>query len=57
MCFKPQEYVVDPDPLRDTYQVFENLPVAVDGWMTVSELPGIGIKPDETALRNLVTEG
>ena len=57
MCFRPQEYVVDPDPLRDEFPIFENLPVPSGGKLAVPDQPGLGIAPDEAALRRLSIEG
>lgn len=57
MCFQPQEYVVDPDPLRDEHPVFPDLPLAKAGSMAVPCSPGLGIAPDEDALRRLANDG
>lgn len=56
MCFQPQEYVVDPDPLRDEHPIFADLPVGIAGRMTVPDRPGLGIELDEAALRRLAED-
>ncbi len=56
MCFQRQEYVVDADPLRDEYPLFDALPVPQDGRIAITDCPGIGITPDEALMRRLATE-
>lgn len=53
MCFKPQEYVVDTDPLRDEFTLFEDLPLPSNGRVAVPSRPGIGIEPIESEMRRL----
>lgn len=53
MCFLPQEYVVDPHPLRDEFPLFPNLPVPVDGRLSVPSGPGLGQDVDLQLLDKL----
>jgi L-alanine-DL-glutamate epimerase-like enolase superfamily enzyme len=54
MCYRPQEYVIDPDPLRDEVPLFDQLPLPSGGRLTIPDRPGLGIEPNEAELAKLL---
>jgi L-alanine-DL-glutamate epimerase-like enolase superfamily enzyme len=53
MCFRPQEYPVDADPLRDQYDLFPGMPTPQSGRLHVPSRPGLGLEPDLALMERL----
>jgi L-alanine-DL-glutamate epimerase-like enolase superfamily enzyme len=52
-CVYPQEYNIEPHPLRDEYPIWKEPVLVSEGRMTPLDAPGLGVELDEDILRRL----
>ena len=53
-CRYPQEYNIEPHPLRDEYPILKEPLIVKDGFLDVPQGPGLGIELDEKAVAKLM---
>jgi len=56
-CIYPQEYSIEPHPLRDQWPILDEQPAVRDGALELGGRPGLGVSLDEDVLRRLVERG
>ena len=52
-CIYPQEYNIEPHPLRDEYPIWKEPVLVKDGFMVAPNKPGLGVELDEDVLKKL----
>lgn len=52
-CIYPQEYNIEPHPLRDEHPIWTEPVLPVGGRMTLPTAPGLGVELDEDVVRRL----
>jgi L-alanine-DL-glutamate epimerase-like enolase superfamily enzyme len=53
MCLYPQEYNIEPHPLRDEYPIWQEPMHPVDGRMHLSDRPGLGVELDDAVIAKI----
>lgn len=53
-CVYPQEYNIEPHPLRDDWPIWKEPLTVVDGRVQVTDRPGLGIEIDDQVLQRLI---
>jgi L-alanine-DL-glutamate epimerase-like enolase superfamily enzyme len=53
-CIYPQEYSIEPHPLRDQWPIIHGMPVVKNGAIELSDRPGLGIELDDDVIAHLV---
>jgi L-alanine-DL-glutamate epimerase-like enolase superfamily enzyme len=56
-CVYPQEYSIEPHPLRDEWPILDEPPVVRAGAIELTSRPGLGVNLDDAVVRRLVELG
>jgi L-alanine-DL-glutamate epimerase-like enolase superfamily enzyme len=56
-CIYPQEYSIEPHPLRDEWPILDDPPAVRAGAIELSSNPGLGVNLDDAVVRRLVELG
>jgi L-alanine-DL-glutamate epimerase-like enolase superfamily enzyme len=56
-CVYPQEYNIEPHPLRDDWPIWEDPVLVENGGMRASGRPGLGVELDEKIVQRLAAVG
>jgi L-alanine-DL-glutamate epimerase-like enolase superfamily enzyme len=52
-CMYPQEYNIEPNPLRDEYPIWQEPILPVNGRISVPHKPGLGVELDDAVIAKL----
>jgi L-alanine-DL-glutamate epimerase-like enolase superfamily enzyme len=56
-CVHPQEYMIEPHPLRDEWPILKDQPAVEHGELTLTDHPGLGVEIDDDVVQRLIAAG